>query len=151
MGGGGRARQTAGGNRPGAACTQHARQPSANRRVATAPWSRRRGAGHRHRRHHRCRTETATVIADALVAVMDGTAIGTVVREPSGRLRFDYADAWRRHSDAVPLSLSMPLVRATHPHAVVDAFLWGLLPDNEQILARWSRQFHVSARNAFGL
>ncbi|MGN6654860.1 MAG: HipA N-terminal domain-containing protein [Rhodanobacter sp.] len=89
--------------------------------------------------------------ADALVAVMDGTAIGTVVREPSGRLRFDYADAWRRHSDAVPLSLSMPLVRATHPHAVVDAFLWGLLPDNEQILARWSRQFHVSARNAFGL
>ncbi|MGN6329322.1 MAG: type II toxin-antitoxin system HipA family toxin [Rhodanobacter sp.] len=89
--------------------------------------------------------------ADALVAVMDGTAIGTVVRERSGRLRFDYADAWRRHSDAVPLSLSMPLVRATHPHAVVDAFLWGLLPDNEQILARWSRQFHVSARNAFGL
>lgn len=88
---------------------------------------------------------------DALAAVMDGAAIGTVARERSGRLRFEYADAWRRHSDALPLSLSMPLVRATHPHAVVDAFLWGLLPDNEQTLARWASHFHVSARNAFGL
>ncbi len=88
---------------------------------------------------------------DALAAVMDGAAIGTVARERSGRLRFEYADAWRRHPDALPLSLSMPLVRATHPHAVVDAFLWGLLPDNEQTLARWASHFHVSARNAFGL
>jgi len=91
------------------------------------------------------------VTVDTLVAVMDGTAIGTVARERSGRLRFDYADAWRTHPDALPLSLSMPLVRATHPHAVIDAFLWGLLPDNEQTLARWASQFHVSARNAFGL
>ncbi|MEY2113771.1 MULTISPECIES: type II toxin-antitoxin system HipA family toxin [Rhodanobacter] len=88
---------------------------------------------------------------DTLVAVMDGTAIGTVARERSDRLRFDYTDAWRRHPDALPLSLSMPLVRATHPHAVIDAFLWGLLPDNEQTLAHWASRFHVSARNAFGL
>lgn len=88
---------------------------------------------------------------EALVAVMDGTVIGTVVRERNARLRFDYADTWRRHPDALPLSLSMPLVRATHPHAVVDAFLWGLLPDNEQTLAHWASRFHVSARNAFGL
>lgn len=88
---------------------------------------------------------------DALVAVMGGAVIGTVVRERNGRLRFDYADAWRQHPDALPLSLSMPLVRTTHPHAVIDTFLWGLLPDSEQTLARWASHFHISARNAFGL
>lgn len=86
-----------------------------------------------------------------LIAVMNGAVIGTVTRERTGRLRFDYADEWRQRPDAIPLSLSMPLVRAGHPHTVIDAFLWGLLPDNEQTLARWASRFHVSARNAFGL
>lgn len=86
-----------------------------------------------------------------LTAVMNGVAIGTVTRERSGRLNFAYAEEWRRHPDAIPLSLSMPLVRVVHPHVAIDAFLWGLLPDNEQTLARWASGFHVSARNAFGL
>lgn len=86
-----------------------------------------------------------------LIAVMNGAVIGTVTRERTGRLRFDYADEWRQRPDAIPLSLSMPLVRAGHTHTVIDAFLWGLLPDNEQTLARWASRFHVSARNAFGL
>ena len=91
------------------------------------------------------------MIANELVAVMNGATIGTVTRERSGRLRFEYADEWRQHPDAIPLSLSMPLLRTVHPHAAIDAFLWGLLPDNEQILARWTSRFRVSARNAFGL
>jgi serine/threonine-protein kinase HipA len=33
----------------------------------------------------------------------------------------------------------------------VDAFLWGLLPDNENVLARWGREFQVSSRNPFAL
>ncbi|MBT2143736.1 MULTISPECIES: type II toxin-antitoxin system HipA family toxin [unclassified Rhodanobacter] len=86
-----------------------------------------------------------------LIAVMNGAVIGTITRERTGRLRFDYADDWRQRPDAIPLSLSMPLVRAGHPHAVVDAFLWGLLPDNEQTLARWASRLRVSARNAYGL
>lgn len=89
--------------------------------------------------------------ANELTAVMNGMAIGTVTRERSGRLHFEYASEWRHHPDAIPLSLSMPLIRTTHPHATIDAFLWGLLPDNEQTLARWASRFHISARNAFGL
>jgi serine/threonine-protein kinase HipA len=91
------------------------------------------------------------VTVNELAAVMNGVVIGTVTRERTGRLNFEYADEWRHHPDAIPLSLSMPLVRAAHPHAAIDAFLWGLLPDNEQTLARWASRFHVSARNAFGL
>jgi hypothetical protein len=35
--------------------------------------------------------------------------------------------------------------------ASIEAFLWGLLPDNEIVLQRWGRQFGVSPRNAFAL
>jgi len=86
-----------------------------------------------------------------LTALLNGAVIGVVERAQSGRLHFHYAPSWPERPDALPLSLSMPLLRADHPHAVIDAFLWGLLPDNEQILARWARQFQVSPRNAFGL
>jgi len=45
----------------------------------------------------------------------------------------------------------MPLALGEHGHAKIDPYLWGLLPDNEQVLDKWGRKFHVSARNAFGL
>ena len=38
----------------------------------------------------------------------------------------------------------------THETAI-EAFLWGLLPDNEVVLGRWARRFQVSPRNAFSL
>ena len=38
-----------------------------------------------------------------------------------------------------------------HEHARIEPWLWGLLPDNEAILARWGQRFHVSPRNAFAL
>ena len=53
--------------------------------------------------------------------------------------------------EAYPLSLSMPLVVDEHEHARIEPWLWGLLPDNDAILARWGQRFHVSPRNAFAL
>lgn len=67
------------------------------------------------------------------------------------RLSFRYDPAWRSSDLAFPLSLSMPLVTAEHGHRVVDAFLWGLLPDNDGVLERWGRRFRVSPRNPFRL
>jgi len=86
-----------------------------------------------------------------LLACLNGSPMGAVERDRSGRLRFVYEDAWRQRADAIPLSLSMPLTRGEYAHTTIDAFLWGLLPDNEQTLSRWGRQFQVSARNPFGL
>lgn len=86
-----------------------------------------------------------------LVALLDGKEIGRVRRDARGRLTFVYEDAWRTAADAYPLSLSMPLGAKQHGNAVIDAFLWGLLPDNEQVLSRWAAKFHVSARNVFAL
>lgn len=72
-------------------------------------------------------------------------------RRARGRLSFIYDDAWRERADSVPLSVSIPLGAKEHGHDTVDAFLWGLLPDNERVLDRWARRFQVSARDAFGL
>ncbi len=86
-----------------------------------------------------------------LVALLDGKEVGRVHRDVRGRLSFIYEDAWRNAHDAYPLSLSMPLGAKEHGSTVTEAFLWGLLPDNEQVLSRWAAKFHVSARNVFGL
>ncbi|MBL8672557.1 MAG: type II toxin-antitoxin system HipA family toxin [Alphaproteobacteria bacterium] len=86
-----------------------------------------------------------------LVAILAGREIGRIMQDRDGSLAFAYDRAWRSLAGAVPLSLSMPLSRPDHRHAVVDAFLWNLLPDDGQVIAAWSRAFHVSPLNAFGL
>lgn len=86
-----------------------------------------------------------------LVALLDGKEIGRVHRDAHGRLTFAYDDKWRKAADAYPLSLSMPLAAQEHGRSATEAFLWGLLPDNEQVLRRWAAKFQVSARNVFAL
>lgn len=86
-----------------------------------------------------------------LIALIWDAEAGRVHCNQVGRLRFRYSDAWRQSNDALYLSLSMPLANAEHSHAPTDAFLWGLLPDNEVVLARWGQTFHVSPRNALAL
>lgn len=90
-------------------------------------------------------------MSTALVALLGAREIGRIQRDKRGRLVFLYAEDWREAPEAHPLSLSMPLAAAEHGHAVTEAFLWGLLPDNEAILSRWASRFHVSARNPFAL
>lgn len=85
-----------------------------------------------------------------LVAIADGRMMGTLGLT-GNRLHFAYTPEWQADSSAFPLSLSMPLVSAEHTHRVVDAFLWGLLPDNDSVLDRWGRRFQVSSRNPFRL
>jgi len=88
-------------------------------------------------------------MTDELVALLAGKEVGRVHKEARGRLTFVYNESWRLTPGAYPLSLSMPLAAAEHRHAVVDAFLWGLLPDNEFVLNRWAQKFQISARSAF--
>ena len=90
-------------------------------------------------------------MTELLVVVADRRIMGEIRRDRRGRLTFVYGDRWRSMDAAYPLSLSMPLVVAEHGHARVEPWLWGLLPDNEAILARWGQRFHVSPRNAFAL
>ena len=90
-------------------------------------------------------------MTDALLVILDDQTAGTVTRLRGGRLRFDYNDAYRERSGGTPLSLSMPIQVRSHPDQVVTSWLWGLLPDNDAVLRRWAREFHVSASSPFSL
>lgn len=86
-----------------------------------------------------------------LIVLLAGREIGRIRRDRRGHLTFVYEEAWRSFDGAFPLSLSMPLASEEHGHERIDAFLWGLLPDNQLILEGWAKRFHVSPRNAFSL
>jgi len=88
---------------------------------------------------------------DTLDVYISGRRVGDLSHLPGGRLSFAYSDQWMNGRVAIPLSLSMPTITKTYNGKVVEAFLWGLLPDNEQTLARWAQRFQVSARNPFAL
>lgn len=90
-------------------------------------------------------------MTDSLLVVLDDAIAGSLVRLKGGKLRFDYSDDYRDRPGATPLSLSMPTQVRSHPDSAITPWLWGLLPDNEQVLARWARQFHVSASSPFSL
>jgi len=86
-----------------------------------------------------------------LVVLLGGTRAGVVTADARGRLALAYDDEYRAGRNPTPLSLSLPLVQADHGDGPVRAFLWGLLPDNEQVIQRWARTYHVSAGNPFAL
>jgi len=86
-----------------------------------------------------------------LIVLLSDREVGRVRQDQRGRLKFIYNDEWRETGGAYPLSLSMPLAASEHPHDVIEAFIWGLLPENELVLERWAKKFQVSARSAFAL
>lgn len=90
-------------------------------------------------------------MTDSLLVVLDDVIAGTLERLPSGRLRFDYTEEYRGRPGATPISLSMPPQVRSHPDRTITPWLWGLLPDNDPVLARWARQFHVSSSSPFSL
>lgn len=81
----------------------------------------------------------------ALMVVLDDTVAGKITRLTSGRLQFEYDDGYRGLANPTPLSTSMPTAIRTHPDRVITPWLWGLLPDNDAVVARWAREFHASA------
>jgi len=90
-------------------------------------------------------------MSSELIVLLSDREIGRVRQEQRRRLKFIYNDEWREARGAYPLSLSMPLAASEHPHDVIEAFIWGLLPENELVLERWAKKFQVSARSAFAL
>jgi serine/threonine-protein kinase HipA len=90
-------------------------------------------------------------MSETLVVLLEDAVAGTLTRISGGRLAFAYDDDYRRRPDTTPLSLSLPKQIRDHTGARLEAWLWGLLPDNDAVLRRWARQFHVSAASPFAL
>ena len=87
--------------------------------------------------------------ADALMVLLEGQPIGRIERAAGGALRFLYGDAI--DAAVTPLSVSMPPAVARHGDARITPWLWGLLPDNGDVLAYWGRRFGVSIASPFPL
>lgn len=87
---------------------------------------------------------------NTLSIVANGQKLGSV-RFQSNRLSFRYATTWQASPAAYPLSVSMPLAQNEHPHEIIEAYLWGLLPDNNTVLDQWGKKFQVSSHNVFRL
>ncbi|NDA46842.1 MAG: type II toxin-antitoxin system HipA family toxin, partial [Alphaproteobacteria bacterium] len=90
-------------------------------------------------------------MSDRLTIIADGRVMGEIRKDKRARLTLAYDEDWRQAEGTYPLSLSMPLVVAQHEHAKIEPWLWGLLPDNEFILARWGQRFQISSRNPFAM
>lgn len=86
-----------------------------------------------------------------LVVLLGGHRVGTVTMDATGRLALAYDPEWLTDPRAIPVSLSMPLVQRAHDDGPTRAYLSGLLPDNERVLERWGRDYHVSPGNPFAL
>ena len=86
-----------------------------------------------------------------LAVVANRRLVGVVTRPRGGDLSFTYDPDWLRDSDAFPLSLSLPLRPSPFRRSILEPWLAGLLPDDENVLRTWSARFQVSRRNVFGL
>ena len=82
-----------------------------------------------------------------LQVILYERVIGTLTQGNGGQHTFSYADP----NTATPLSLSMPPRTQPYPHAIVEPFLEGLLPESDDVRITLGEQFGVSSRNPFAL
>jgi len=88
-------------------------------------------------------------MTDTLFVIIGDHLAGRLARR-NGQLRFTYDDEYRAGSSPTPLSVSMPVQTPDYTDRSVAPWIAGLLPDNEGVLARWSRSFQV-ANSAYAL
>ncbi len=89
--------------------------------------------------------------ADAVVVLLEGRPIGELERLANGSLRLRFDDTYLDDPAATQLSVSMPATEPTHGDRRITPWLWGLLPDNADVLARWGRDLGVSVASPFPL
>jgi serine/threonine-protein kinase HipA len=86
-----------------------------------------------------------------LEVLIEGELVGRIGKNRTGSLSLDYEPSWRDSPSSYSLSVSMPLADLTYSHRAVWPYLWNPLPENPNVLQRWSQQFHVSANSPFKL
>lgn len=86
-----------------------------------------------------------------LSVLLGGEEIGLVTRSSEGALSFEYDREYRTRADATPLSVSMPLALAEHPHGRIEGWMAGLLPESAEVLRRWRDEYGAPSLRPFDL
>jgi len=87
----------------------------------------------------------------SLIVAMNTERVGTLYRDGSGAMTFQYTPEWLADSGARPISLSLPLRAELHRGPAVFNFFQNLLPDSDAILARMQARFKVETAHPFDL
>jgi len=82
-----------------------------------------------------------------LAVLLSGERIGTLTQTDGGQHEFHYEPGYA----GTPLSLSMPTMKQDHYHRLVEPYLLGLLPDNDDVKESIGAEFGVSGRNPFAM
>ena len=90
-------------------------------------------------------------MTDVLSVLVEGSEAGSLTQDTRGRLRFRYSESYRARPECTCLSASMPVRAEAYGDATVRPWLSGLLPDNAQVLERWSGHFRASPSSPFSL
>lgn len=87
----------------------------------------------------------------SLTVAMNGDVVGTLYRDSSGGMSFQYTQEWLSVPGSRAISLSLPLGHSRIRGKEVFNFFSNLLPDSEAIIARMQARFHVETAHPFDL
>lgn len=78
-----------------------------------------------------------------LLVALEGRPIATLTRR-DGEPEMTFAADYQQDMAATKLSVSLPRSSAQHHGEILRSWLWGLLPDNDDVLRRWAREYEAS-------
>ena len=85
-----------------------------------------------------------------LAVYFNGTRIGTLSQDISGKIAFQYDQEWLRGTGAHPISQSLPLGAETFSEAECIGFFGGLLPE-ENIRIMIAKNLGITPRNDYAM
>ncbi|WP_135213203.1 type II toxin-antitoxin system HipA family toxin [Vitreimonas flagellata] len=86
-----------------------------------------------------------------LRVLLNGRAVGTLQRESSGAIEFQYDKDWIDWEHAIPVSLSLPMREDRYAGAPVVAVFDNLLPDNASIRRQIASRVRADGDDAYSL
>ncbi|HEX8755066.1 MAG TPA: type II toxin-antitoxin system HipA family toxin [Steroidobacteraceae bacterium] len=82
---------------------------------------------------------------------LNGRLVGRLRRDSGGAVEFVYDPTWLAWSEAIPVSLSMPLREDRYSGDPVVAVFENLLPDNDQMRRQLAQRTHADGFDAYSL
>ena len=88
---------------------------------------------------------------EPLNTFLNSRLVGQLRRESSGAISFQYDHSWIEWSQAIPVSLSLPIREQDYSGAPVIAVFENLLPDDETIRKRIAARVRAEGTDAYSL
>jgi serine/threonine-protein kinase HipA len=88
---------------------------------------------------------------EPLNTFLNSRLVGQLRREPSGAISFQYDQSWIEWTQAIPVSLSLPIRELEYTGAPVIAVFENLLPDNLSLRRRIAARARAEGTDAYSL